>query len=304
MSALLNSIVLACGMSGICWAARCTTVVESGVLREYEKYVTRAEQTMFQRFDSGELAWVPGSAAMDSSAKLASGTLVRWNISDTALNQRIAGQNGTIIDWIGAIRIRGASLENLKSVLEDYDHYASFYRPMIFECRAERIVGEPNAVYDVILGLHNSYRFASLLPQQYAFRVKARIDHSSSMSPSGGPALRAHLKASEIRESNSGVPGSTDFLLPYRDHGIMWALNAYWRARQRGTDIYFEFETISLARSVQAFACKIGFVPVPRSIVAAAMDSLPADSVTAVLQGTRAECERRAARVPLGVSRQ
>jgi hypothetical protein len=105
--------------------------------------------------------------------------------------------------------------------------------------------------------------------------------------------LFVHLGSSEIRESDSGVPGRNDFLEPYHDHGIMWALNAYWRARQQGKDIYLEFETITLARSVQAFACKIGFLPVPKSIVAAAMDTLPADSVTVILEGTKAKCEGR-----------
>jgi hypothetical protein len=304
MSAFLNSVVLACGLGGVCWAARCTTVVEPGVLREYGDYVAAAEQAMSSRFDSGELSWVPDSASKEAASKLASGKLVRWNISDAALNRRIAGQNGTVIHWIGAIRIHGASLTDLQSVLEGYDRYDRIYQPMVFECKAQRDGGGPSAVYDVILGLHSVFRLASLFPQHYAFRVKARIDHSAATNFPGAAALRVHLRASEIRESDSGVPGRTDFLEPYRDHGIMWALNAYWRARQRGSDIYLEFETITLARSVQAFACKIGFVPVPRSIVSAAMDSIPADSVTVILEGTKAECERRATRPPLSVSGQ
>ena len=109
--------------------------------------------------------------------------------------------------------------------------------------------------------------------------------------------MRFHLKASEIRESDSGVPGQADFLEPYHDHGIMWALNAYWRARRQGTGLYLEFETITLARSVQAFACRIGFVPIPKSVISAAMDSMPADSVRIILEGTKAECERRAVRL-------
>jgi|ERR1039458_7310716 hypothetical protein len=301
MNAVSKSVALTCVTGVLCWAARCTTLMEPGLLREYEDYVARAENATLQRFDSGELSWVPGSAARDSSAKLASGKLVRWNISDAALNQRIAGRNGTVIHWIGAIRIHGASLGDLRSVLEDYDHYDRFYRPIIFECKAKVNSDRPNAVYDVILGLQSVYRVASLFPQHYAFRVRAHIDHSYGMSHSGAFALQAHMRASEIRESDSGVPGNADFLEVYHDHGIMWALNAYWRARQRGGDLYLEFETITLARSAQEFACKIGFVPIPKSIVSAAMDSMPADSVTVILEGTRTECERRALRVPLVV---
>jgi len=290
MTALAKCVALACGISGVCWAARCTTVAPAGILREYDNYVAAAEQTMESRFDSGELAWAPAEQSKQAAARLASGRMVRGNVSPAALNQRLAGQNGTVLDWIGAIRIHGASVADVKSVLEDYDHYARIYRPMIFECKAVRNGDDPQAAYDVILGLQSEFRLAALIPLHYAFRTKVRMDYSS------GSALRVHLGASEIRESDSGVPGRADFLAPYHDHGIMWALNAYWRARQQGKDVYLEFETITLARSVQEFVCKIGFVPIPKSVVSAAMDFLPPDCITVIVEGTRAECERRAAR--------
>jgi hypothetical protein len=288
MSVLGNCALVACGISGACWAAHCTTVASPGILREYDNYVAAAEQSMDRRFDSGELAWAPPQMSQQAAARLASGLIVRWNLSDAALNQRLAGQNGTVIDWIGAIRIRGATVADVKSVLEDYDSYVRIYQPMIFECKAVRSGPDPQAAYDVILGLHNEFRLAALFPQRYSFQAKARIDYSS------GSALRIHLGATEIRESDSGVPGRTDFLEPQHDHGIMWGLNAYWRARQQGKDVYLEFETITLARSVQEFVCKIGFVPVPKSIVSAAMDFLPPDCITVIVEGTRAECKRRA----------
>jgi len=297
MSALVNSVALSCcGLSGLCWAARCTTVAEARVLSEYGDYVAAAERAMAPRFDSAELSWVPDNVSKDAAARLAAGKLFRVNISDAAVNRRIAGQNGTVIHWIGAIRIPGASLTDLQAVLEDYDRYDRMYRPMVFECKAGRNRDDAHGVYDVIMGLHSTFRFMSLIPQYYSFRVKGRMEFTRGSSPAGSPVLRVHLGASEIRESDSGIAGRTDFLEPYHDHGIMWALNAYWRARERGKNVYFEFETITLARSVQAFACKIGFVKVPKSVVSAAMDSLPADSVTTILEGTKAECERRAAR--------
>jgi hypothetical protein len=291
MSRVLNAAMLACGVSGICWAARCTTVINPAILREYANYVAAAERAMPGRFDAGELAWVPDRARKEAVAELAADKLVRWNIGDAALNARLAGQNGAVIHWIGAIRIRRASLADLQSVLEDYGSYDRIYRPMIFGCKAQRMRDRPGAVYDVTFGLRSAFRFASLIPQHYAFQVKARIDHRMDS------ALRVHLGASEIRESDSGEPGRADLLEAYHDHGIMWAMNAYWRARQRGPDIYLEFESITLARSVQAFACKIGFVPVPKAIVSAAMESLPADTLAVILEATKAECERRASRL-------
>lgn len=293
MSALAKYLVLACGMGGVGWGARCTTTMAPAALREYTEYVAAAEQAMSSRFDSGELVWAPAPEAKPAAARLAGGHLVRWNLSDASVNRRLAGQNGTVIHWIGAVLIHGASLATVKSVVEDYDHYARIYWPMVFESKALRDGDGPRAAYDVNLGLESAFRFASVFPQHYAFHVKGRIEDTSAASLPEPAVLRVHLAASEIRESDSGVPGRTDWLEPYHDHGIMWALNAYWRARRQGDDLYLEFETITLARSVEEFACKIGFVPIPKAVVSAAMDSLPADCVTVILEGTRAECERR-----------
>ncbi|MGA3039987.1 MAG: hypothetical protein ABSF54_04255 [Bryobacteraceae bacterium] len=295
MNRLPTTAVLACCAAGICCAARCTTVLNPAILTEYDNYVAAAERSMSSRFDAGELRWLPDYAAKEAAARLASGKLVRWNIGDAALNRRLAGQNGAVVHWIGAIRIHGASLADLESVLADYDGYERIYRPMVFACQAKRAAEGPNTAYDVTLGLRSSFRFASVFPQHYAFRIKGRIDYADS-NPSGGAALRIHLGSSEIRESDSGEPGHSDFLEPYHDHGIMWALNAYWRARRRGPDIYLEFESITLARSVQSFACTLGIVPVPKAVVSGVMDSLPADTISVILEATKAECERRAAR--------
>jgi hypothetical protein len=290
MRRLLHIAVLACGAAGAGQAARCTTVLDPAILREYDNYVTVAERVMPDRFETGDLSWLPDRASRQAAAALAAGKLVRSNITDAALNQRIAGQNGAVLHWIGAICIPHASLADLRSVLEDYGSYERIYRGLVFACRTKRTGDGPDASYDVVIGLRSAFRFASVFPQHYAFQVTGRIAYSG--------ALRVHLTADEIRESDSGEPGHADFLQPYHDHGIMWALNAYWRARPRGPDVYLEFESITLARSVEAFACTLGFVPVPKAVVSSAMESLPQDTLTVILEATRAECARRAARPP------
>lgn len=299
MRRFLHIAVLACGAAAASRAARCTTVLDPAILREYDNYVAAAERVMPSRFDAGDLAWLRDPALAPAAASLAAGKLVRSNISDAALNQRIAGQNGAVIHWIGAIRIPRASLADLRSVLEDYGSYDRIYRPLVFACKTRRTATAPGAVYDVVMGLRSAFRFASVFPQHYAFQVTAHIAYTAE--PPGASELRVHLAASEIRESDSGEPGRADFLEPYHDHGIMWALNAYWRARPRGPDVYLEFESITLARSVQAFACTLGFVPVPKAVVSAAMESLPQDTLTVILEATRAECQRRSSQPPRSV---
>ncbi len=268
------------------FGARCTTVLDPRVLEHYAAYLRKAEQAMGGRFDAGELAWLPAASLAEGRATLAAGKIVRSNISDALLNQRLAAINGTVIHWIGGVLIRDRSLRDLQRVLEDYGRWGEFYRPVVVSSRAQ-----PDQV--LTLGLHSTFRFASILPQQYAFRVQGRIE-GPSVASAPEPVLRMHLSATEIRESDSGVPGRDDLLEPGHDHGILWALNSYWRARRQGSGVYLEFESITLARSVQMFACKIGFIPVPRSAISSAMDSIPAESVKAILEGTRAECQAKA----------
>ena len=99
------------------------------------------------------------------------------------------------------------------------------------------------------------------------------------------------MRVRDIRESDSGIAGRNDFLTPFRDHGILWGIHAWWRARQQGPDVYLEFETITLARSVEMFHCRLGPLPVPKSVVARIVDVLPADSLERMLLGVKAASE-------------
>ncbi len=194
------------------------------------------------------------------------------------MNRRAADLNATVIDWVGAIRIRSSRIQDLVAVLQDYGHYASIYRPMIYDCWFQHIPGTKPVAYDVTFGLQNTFRAASVSPQHYSFEVKSRTEYSDDGQPAGS-MLMDHSRSNEIRESDSGEPGRSDFLEPYHDHGILWALNTYWRARQSGPDLYVEFEAITLARSIEDFQCKIGLFPVPKLVVSGVMDSIPSESL-------------------------
>ena len=281
-------IVLSAGAS---WAARCTTVLDSRVVPEYENYVKRLESGMVSRLAAGELSWVPEDARKEAAAELQSGRQVRWNVSDQSTNQRVAGWNGTVINWVGAIRIHGARLQDLREVLQDYNRYGSIYNPLIYDCSAKPLDASGNS-FDVTYGFQNIYRAASVFPQHYSFEVKARTDYSDSVS-NGNRMLLVHSRSNQIRESDSGVPGRSDLMEPNHDHGIMWALNTYWRAEQAGPDLYVEFEFVSLARSVEDFMCRIGFFPIPKAVVSRVIDTLPNESVELMLAATKTECERR-----------
>lgn len=294
MGKLTRRAALGLAFGGVCKGARCTTVLDARVKQEYESYVGAAERTMLSRFALPELYWMPDSARKDLVPVFESGKPVRWSVVDASVNRRLADWNGTVVHWIGGIQIRGARMEDLKAVLQDYDRYSSIYRPMIYQCRAQPAPVSTGNAYDVSYGFQNTYRAASVFPSHYCFQVRARANFSEESSGSS-PVLLVRSRADEIRESDSGVPGKDDFLEPYHDHGILWAMNTYWRARKKGPDLYVEFEAITLARSVQEFVCKIGILPVPKAIISGVLTALPSESLDLMLAATKAECERRAA---------
>lgn len=293
MRRFVHMAILWGASSGICLGARCTTVLHEPALTEYGRYVAKAESSMASRFESGELAWVRDGERARAAAELDSGKLVRRDVSSPGFNERLATYDGTVLHWVGAIRIPGASPGEVQAVLLDHNRYDAAYRPMIFNWRARQTSSLDGPSYEVVFGLQNSYRFASVFLQHYAFRVRGRMDFTPATE-----RLYAHLRSAEIRESDSGEPGKEDFLEPYHDHGIMWAINAYWRARKSGSGVYMEFETITLARSVQGFACTVGIIPVPKAVVSAAMAALPVQSVELMLTSTKAEWKRRNSKRP------
>lgn len=303
MKLIAAVLALLLPMAEVGWAARCTTTRDARAFEEYRNYARDAEQAMPARFAQGHLSSAGETVRKRLLTDFQGGAPVRWNISQEAVNRRMAEWNGTVIDWVGAVRIRNTSLAEFRAVLEDYGRYAAIYQPMIYDTRARKLDAGSGAAYEVTYGFQNTYRAASVFPQHYSFEVKARADYMEDNSRPD-PVLTVHAQASEIRESDSGVPGRDDFLEPYHDHGILWALNTYWRARAEGQDLYVEFEAITLARSIRDFTCKIGIFPVPKYIVSRVMDSLPGESLDIMLAGTKAESERRSLRRSRQASRE
>lgn len=286
-------MIVAMTCAGVGWSAHCTTVLNQDSLPQYQDYVARAEVGMAARWAKGDLAWVPDSGRQQAMVDLNAGRQVRRNISDTGLNQSLAGLNAAVVDWVGAIRIRSAGIQDLIGVLQNYPRYPSIYKPLIYDCRSRPVAGSTPPAYDVVFGIESTYR-AAVIPLHYSLEAKTRTEYSGDGGPPGSMLL-VHSRSSEIRESDSGDPRRMDFLEPYHDHGALWVLNTYWRARQSGPDLYVEFETISLARSVESFYCKIGVFRVPKILIAGAMESIPNESVEVMLAGTKTECERAAA---------
>src|SRR5437870_945952 len=79
---------------------------------------------------SGHFLWT--DEGQDRSQRLRQGNVLVSAV-DGSSPQGV--QDGLIHDWIGAIFIRNATIDNVVSVMRDYARYTQFYRPVVVDAR-------------------------------------------------------------------------------------------------------------------------------------------------------------------------
>src|SRR5215469_15000361 len=88
--------------------------------RDFDCYVQSAEARM-----EGQRTFLLAESDANLYSQLVSGGHVQ-TVAPTGINPRkVAG--GQLYDWIGSVFIPGSNLEKLISMLQDYDHRASYF---------------------------------------------------------------------------------------------------------------------------------------------------------------------------------
>jgi hypothetical protein len=174
--------------------------------------------------------------------------------------------HGLIHHWIGAVFVPNVKLDDVMSVLNEYERYKDFYRPLVVE---SRLIDEaPN---------RESVR---LLMVQKAYSVTAAVEADDAVQTvrlNGGRAysLSASLCVHEIADYGK----SNEHVLP-EDHGpgYVWRTFTVTRLEQRDGGTYVEIEMIALSRGIPW-----GF----RWLMQPLAEHLPRNTVAAMLEDTR-----------------
>jgi hypothetical protein len=230
-----------------------------------------------------------------------------WNLHANQPNGALAVYKGIIVDWMGAFRVRDATLDTFQSVLQQYDSYKTWYKPYIFDCYAQPVAGPGFKNFAVTSILHDIYeKPAPMVPDQhFSFEIHAESNYLWLGSEDARTlAIRTH--ATSIREANGGHPEHADSrikndLLPAgHGQGVLWKSDTWWRAVQIGPDMYAEYESLSLARSLDAVEffslCSVLRLPGIKDKALQSMTVRPRRTVTAVVTSTKSACESAAKR--------
>ncbi len=283
-------------------AAPCESDLDPRTASDYDAYLKRARTEIEQPLGSRLPDRVADDHRSVALAALDNKQPYVWNLNAAEPNGAMPVYKGVIVDWMAAIRIPGVTLETFEGVLSQYTSYKKWYKPYIFDCYARPVPGPGLKNFAVTSILHDVYeKPAPLVPDQhFSFEVMAESNYFR-LGSGDSRTLLIRTHAASIREANSGHPEHADSrmknnLLPEgRGQGVLWRSDTWWRAVATNSGVYAEYESLSLARSldgVEFFSlCSVLRLPGLKDKALGSMTERPRRTVLSIVTSTRTACQ-------------
>jgi len=173
---------------------------------------------------------------------------------------------GLIHDWVGAMFVPQAKLDDVTAVLDDYGRYKDFYRPMVAKSR--------------LLAQTPDHEKVTLLMVQKDYSVIAAVETDNAVDIARLDADRAYSFSSSARVQEIADYGKpSEHALPEdRGSGYVWRMFTLTRVEQRDDGVYVEMELMGLSRGIP-----LAF----RWLVQPLAERLPRNILRAILKDTR-----------------
>ncbi|HLH44177.1 MAG TPA: SRPBCC family protein [Bryobacteraceae bacterium] len=171
----------------------------------------------------------------------------------------LAVENGLIHDWVAAMRVPGATVEQGLKLFQRYEEYPSIF-PGVVE---SGVLSHEGSRWRVHLRLRRKNLLTVVLDADYRIEYRALKYGNWAIISLSGP----------ISEVENGKP-----LPPDIGNGFLWRLNAYWLLAPRAGGLYIECRTISLSRDIPA---GLGWLIKPM------VSGVPRDSLRQTMEAAR-----------------
>jgi hypothetical protein len=243
-------------------------------IRSFDRYVQLTEQRMqTESQPGGTFLWVDGLPEAhrgDACARLQRGGVVTGRLETRDSEGRVHTPGALIHHWVGTVFIPDASLQQVLTLLQDYDHHSEYYSPDVAKSKTLERAGNDFKVY---FRLMRKKIVTVVLDTDYEVHYE-RLDASRAQSRS----YSTHIAEVE----HPGGPREIQ-LPPGDDHGFLWRLYSYWRFADTGHGVYVQCEAISLTRDVPD---GLGW------LIGPFVESTPKESLEFTLKSTRAAALR------------
>jgi len=174
--------------------------------------------------------------------------------------------HGLIHDWIGAMFLPNAKLDDVRRVLDSYDRYKDFYKPLVVKSK--------------VVERTDDHEKIALVMVQKAFSVTAAVEIESEVRTVGPNSNRVYIVSNSVRVqeiANYGQP--TEHALPEgHGPGYVWRQLSVSRLEERDGGVYVEMETIAMSRGIPVAL---------RWMIKPLVESLPRKIMLATLNNTR-----------------
>jgi hypothetical protein len=287
------------------FGSACLSALDARTIADYDAYLKNARTAGEQPIAGKMLSRVPQDERPALQKTLEEKRWCVWNLQAAQPHGALPVYKGIVVDWMGAMLLPGVTVKDFQKVLEGYGAYKSVYKPYVFDCYARPVQGPGFKNYSVTSILHDILeKPAPLVPDQhFSFEVMAESNYFW-LGPEDNRTLVIRTHANTIREVNGGRPERADSrvendLLPVgHGQGLLWKSDTWWRAAQMGPNLYAEYESVSLARSLDAVEffslCSVLKLPGVKGKAFENMVARPRKTVTDVVMNTKRACEEAA----------
>ena len=201
-------------------------------IRSFDSYVSKTHDKNTKSLSNGNFLWIddleksPREAAY---AKLKRGEVVLQRITPQGEVREIPG--GMLHDWEGMVFIPKATLNEVLTLLQDYDRQSTYFAPDVEKSKIEEHSG-------------NHYHVFLRFRRKKIITVVMNTEHDVNYFSDS--ATRAHSRSSATRIAeveNAGEPSEKE-KLPGNDNGFMW------RMEEKDGGVYLQNQVVSLTRDI------------------------------------------------------
>ncbi|MEO8026944.1 MAG: hypothetical protein ABI823_10740 [Bryobacteraceae bacterium] len=209
--------------------------LKPATIAAWNQYVKKTESALHARLSPGShFLWVDEDPNRRTSVK--SGEVVVGPVGENP----ILIDSGLVHDWVGAVFVPGATVDDVFAVTSDYARYEDIYKPGVASSKLISTDG-------------NHSKFSLLLRHKALFLSLAlHSEYESSYVKVGDHRWYSTAYTTEIQEIKDFKKKTQSLLPPDTGGGYIWRLYSIARFEERDGGVYVELEALALTRDIPA----------------------------------------------------
>lgn len=211
-----------------------TFQLDPAPLKVFENYVSQFERDVYAPYAASGRLWID-SVARNNAYSAGKPVLQARENTDIV--------KGSIHHFTGAMRISGATIADIRQVMQDYPNYPKYFRPDVSKGSAEL---QPDSTAE------DEHYITHLTLMQQTLWIAVSYDctydtHYRYSDPHHWSSASSTISIKEWRDPKDVSRG---YYPEGEDHGFLWRTNTYWFARETDGGIDVQVDSMTLSRPV------------------------------------------------------